>query len=194
MANFEQAFNKTMEFEGFYSHDPVDPGSETYRGISRRSHPDWPGWARIDQVKIEPGFPAIVAYLDLDEQVKKIYRENYWEKIKGDVVPNQIIANKLFCFAVNAGNKKAIELLQISLNTLNPSCYNRKSWPTLVVDGMIGPKTLQAIAACVALYRYETLLAFLFSSKIVNYYCDLVESNTKLEKFIVGWIRRALIS
>nr|VFJ68710.1 MAG: Glycosyl hydrolase 108 [Candidatus Kentron sp. DK] len=43
MADFGQAFEKTMRNEGGFQLHTVrgDPGGMTYAGISRRHHPDW---------------------------------------------------------------------------------------------------------------------------------------------------------
>ena len=35
MANFEEAYKKTSDFEGGYVNDEDDAGGETYRGIAR---------------------------------------------------------------------------------------------------------------------------------------------------------------
>ena len=51
MANFNESFNITLGYEGGYSNDPDDAGGETYKGISRRYHPGWKGWALIDELK-----------------------------------------------------------------------------------------------------------------------------------------------
>src|SRR3712207_6059069 len=56
--SFDIALERTLEFEGWYSKHPADPGGETYRGIARRHHPSWPGWALIDEAKQRPGFPG----------------------------------------------------------------------------------------------------------------------------------------
>ena len=44
MADFEQAFSKTMGAEGGYKLTDIkgDKGGQTYAGISRRFHPDFP--------------------------------------------------------------------------------------------------------------------------------------------------------
>ena len=76
MADFEKAFINTMGYEGGYVYDPDDAGGETYKGISRRYHPSWPGWRIIDKVKISGGDP----YSDLDDNEE--LEENELEQLE----------------------------------------------------------------------------------------------------------------
>ena len=57
MADFKKALTETLRHEGGYVNDPKDPGGETYKGISRKNHPDWEGWNIIDEKKILSSFP-----------------------------------------------------------------------------------------------------------------------------------------
>ena len=60
MASFKEAWEETSAVEGGYVDDDDDRGGETYRGVARNFHPDWPGWDRIDAAKDDPGFPGIL--------------------------------------------------------------------------------------------------------------------------------------
>ena len=55
MANFEYAIERLFGLEGGYARHPADPGGETYRGISRRYHPEWSQWADIDRAVMATG-------------------------------------------------------------------------------------------------------------------------------------------
>lgn len=46
MAEFTPAFEEMIRNEGGYILHNVagDHGGDTYAGIARRFHPDWPGW------------------------------------------------------------------------------------------------------------------------------------------------------
>jgi lysozyme family protein len=81
---FEDVYKKTEKFEGGYADDPLDKGGETFRGISRRSHPGWEGWPLIDAAKAKVGrtAKAIDGYFEKDQEmaamVERFYRATYW--------------------------------------------------------------------------------------------------------------------
>jgi len=60
MANFINAFQKTIVNEGGYGNDPDDPGGETYKGFARKIHSKWEGWTTIDLQKRQAGSPATI--------------------------------------------------------------------------------------------------------------------------------------
>ena len=187
MADFKPAFNKTLQFEGRYSNDPDDAGGETYKGISRRYHPDWDGWERIDSLKEGPNFPSnCEADPDLEEEVKDHYRQFYWSRFLGDEIPEQNIAEELFDTAVNLGVGRAVSFLQQGLNVLN---RNETLYADLVVDGSLGPKTLGILKAYLENDRPDILF------KIMNvlqgkHYIDYMTQSPVQEKFARGWFSR----
>ena len=137
MVNFNEAFDITMGHEGGYTFDPNDAGGETYRGISRRYNPSWKGWHiidRCDKSKIED--------LDIDNMVRDFYRNHYWDKMLGNKIGSQMIANEMFDTGINMGIGRAIKFLQEGLNYLN---RNEQLYPDLVVDGQIGNNTINAL-------------------------------------------------
>ena len=120
MANFYEAYNKTMKHEGGYSNDPVDFGGETYKGISRKYHPGWLGWKIVDSYKRRPDFPNNMKEDDdLNGAAKDFYKEMYWDRHLGDSMPSQNIAEEMFDNAVNMGVSRAAKFLQTGLNVLN---------------------------------------------------------------------------
>ena len=104
MANFTEAFEKTMGHEGGYVNDPDDAGGETYCGISRVYNPSWYGWTLIDQEKDEPDFPACLEDdEDLDAAVEDFYKDKYWDVNRLDDVDSQAVAEEMFDTGVNMG-------------------------------------------------------------------------------------------
>ena len=186
-ASFDRAFEKTMGNEGGYSNNPADRGGETYRGISRRSWPKWPGWEKIDKIKQDPGFPEIIKYLQLEQDVKQFYRRLFWDEIHGDMIPSQSVAEKLFDFAVNAGVKTTVKFMQESLNVLN---LKGARWEDIDVDGNMGPATMRAVASCVK--KYEDVLLTMFSGRMINHYYQIMCNDQSQECFAINWIRRAV--
>lgn len=128
--NFEIAHQMTSRFEGGYVNNPNDGGGETIFGVARVFHPEWPGWAQVDQMKGEGGFPANVnADESLKSMAKEFYRHEFWEKISGDELP-PATALSTYDMAVNFGVKTAIRQLQVALG--------------VTADGIIGQKTIKA--------------------------------------------------
>ena len=66
-----------------------------------------------------------------------IYKRNYWDRLKASSINNQDVANILVDHGVTSGTKTAAKMIQKILNMF----YNKN----LVVDGIIGTKSLTAI-------------------------------------------------
>lgn len=106
MANYKLSIAQILKTEGGYVNDLDDAGGETYRGISRTNWPHWSGWQIIDSIKHTP--KAMYAHAALNEMVVDFYKINFWDKIEGDLINNQMIAHILVDSAVNEGVKPAI--------------------------------------------------------------------------------------
>jgi len=136
MANFDTAYNNTViNHEGGYRNVVWDAGGETYRGISRRAHPEWQGWAIIDSRK---PITAGKIFSDLETQVKNFYLNNYWLKMYGGYITSQAVANLIFDYYVQSGSY-SVKKVQQAINTFHT--------PALAVDGILGNDTLAAINA-----------------------------------------------
>lgn len=182
MATFEEALKITLEIEGGYVNNPQDKGEETYKGISRHYHPDWTGWKIIDKNKIYGGFPGLLAGMsDLQDDVKWLYRHEYWNKIKGDDIKSQRIANKFFDACVNPG-LIAIKFMQRSLNdALTTRDRLQVPFFGVSVDGIVGKQTLDAINSV-----GDDEILPVFKGRLVDYY------NTNGDpEYIEGWLARA---
>ena len=116
MADFIKSFNKTVLAEGGYVNNPNDKGGETYMGVTRKNHKDSKMWDIIDLYK--KTFKGttlnkkLKAHETLQDEVKKIYYDNYWKVISLDKFKSQRIANQVFDVAVNCGVTAAIRMLQ----------------------------------------------------------------------------------
>ena len=177
MAKFESCFKKVIEIEGGWqlTNTTGDRGGQTYAGISRTKNPAWPGWVKIDQREFDD---------DLKAMVKDFYREEFWNKIQGDVIESQSVAFNLFEYGVNVGIGTAIRMCQRIIK--------------VKVDGVFGKKTLKALNTYVTDAKDEKNFVLEFSlMKIFRYVAmalsdprrehDLLVSN---QKFICGWINR----
>ncbi len=150
--NFDKALEFIFKWEGGYVDDPADPGGRTIYGISVKAHPE--AW--------KDGPPT-------KEQAKQIYKELYWDRIKGDELPDGLDM-AVFDAAVNMGTNRAIRILQEFIEM-----------PTNKIDGVIGQETLQQLS------RY---LVNKYGMLRVEYYKRLIQKFPKLQRFEKGWMNR----
>ncbi len=108
-----------------------------------------------------------------EEQAKGIYKTDFWDKVRGDSIQSQAVAENLFDTAVNMGAKTAIRLAQFSLG--------------LNADGILDTESLAALNA---LSEHEFLANFTIG-KIARYVNICMKDRTQ-ERFLLGWIRRSL--
>jgi lysozyme family protein len=184
VADFLTAYKKLDEVEGGYANDPADKGGETIFGIARKFHPDWPGWTLLDVLKQAPNFPHIAEVNpELKGAAGVFYRQEYWNRLRGDDIPQQEIADYLFDTAVNFGLGQAVKFLQESLNEIAT---------TLTVDGALGQATLSAIKALAGAPSTRLLLiSRLEHRRLVHRVRVCAEDNTQWQ-FLYGWIKRDL--
>ncbi|WP_028312000.1 glycoside hydrolase family 108 protein [Derxia gummosa] len=174
MADFDKALALTLKAEGGYSKDPDDPGGETWKGIARNRQPRWPGWALIDAAKNQASFPAnLDQNADLQELVRTFYRNEFWNRIHGDDIAQQEVAEAIFDFGVNAGAALSVRLAQAAVQA--------------EVDGAVGGDTLARLNAV----EPHAFLALFTVAKIARY-VSLCEQNAGNRKYFYGWVRRAL--
>ncbi len=166
MASFDLFLPILLRFEGGYVDDPTDPGGETNKGVTmttfqRCSH---------DLLGIEPTSQNLRSLTDAQAGI--IYRKLYWDKISGDDIELQELANIVCDFYVNAGTHATV-LLQRILNGLGTH---------LVEDGCIGPACIQALGHFdeVAVYRR-------YKQGRADYYKSLAQ---RFPQFLQGWLNR----
>jgi lysozyme family protein len=166
MADFLPAFELMLKDEGGYKlHDVEgDTGGMTYAGIARNKNPHWKGWPYIDSK--ETGGP-------LTGLVRDFYKQEFWDKMRGDEIREQDIANSIFNFGVNAGMGMAVKLAQLVVNA--------------TPDGGIGPKTVELLNQQNASdFRKSYAL-----TKIARY-AEICNKNRTQSKFLLGWINRTM--
>lgn len=167
MADFLKAHPFIIQHEGGYVNDPDDKGGETYRGITRKNFPSWPGWETVDNYKpLNRG--EIINSGILDASVNQFYKLHFWDNIKGDRIDNQSVATYIYDWYVNAG-RNAIKELQRVLGITD--------------DGLFGNGTLAAINAA-----DDTLLAKLHEAREAYYNRIATGGNAK---FLKGWLNRS---
>jgi len=172
MADFKIAYNKTSVFEGGYANVKQDNGGETYKGISRKFFPKWSGWKIIDKFKSNKDFPRCLNNnIDLEKLVQSFYMINFWNKIRGDDIKSQKIANNIYDFAVNSGVKRSIKYIQLILN-IRP-------------DGIFGKITLDLLNT----YDEDSFID-LYKKARLRFINKIVLNNPSQKKFLAGWTKR----
>lgn len=174
MADFTQAFQLMITHEGGYVNDPDDPGGETYKGVARKIFSKWSGWQNVDMLRRQPGFPAnLDKDPELQEAVSDFYRINFWDKIKGDDILDQDVAESIFDFGVNAGVSTTASLAQLVIKA--------------ETDGVIGPESIATINN----FNKDHFLAAFTVAKIARY-ANIVKKRPTSRKYFYGWVLRAL--
>ena len=191
MADFEIAYGETELREGGYVNDPVDRGGETHRGVARKFHPDWPGWKIIDQIKLDHPVDfkdRINANDELARLAKELYRKKFWAPVRGDEIPNQHLANKIFDTGVHQGVGTSIRYVQEGLNLLN---RNQRDYADLRVDGKLGDQTLNTIQQFLKLEkgRPDYLLKVINLMQAASY-LEIMRRDPTQERFARGWLNR----
>lgn len=186
MADFNTAFSATDKIEGEYANNPADTGGETYRGISRKKHPEWVGWRLIDSIKAtlvkQPAYGTSeyrnwVKHLNsllrdsvsVQSKVKDFYLTLFWRNL--GKLESQELANWVYDKDVNTGSRGS-RWLQEALG--------------IKVDGVVGPQT---IAAANAVTDPAPLLVHM-KSLACDYYTQVVENDPTQQQFLKGWLAR----
>lgn len=111
MADFEVAYKMTGGNEGGYANVLGDTGGETYCGISRKWFPGWPGWKIIDEHQpLRHG--QVLQLPDLVALVHAFYKKTFWDAVGGDQIEDQLTAERLYDFGVNAGQSRSLKQIQ----------------------------------------------------------------------------------
>ncbi len=202
MADFDEALEIVLEHEGGYVNDLRDSGRETFRGISRRWHPDCPIWGIIDQMKASLGLPPSLSKNDvkrldsvlradraLTDTVHYFYKKEFWDRIRGDEISSRDVASNIFDAAVLMNIDKSAILLQRSLNALNRA---EQDYPNLKVDGMIGPLTITILNKYLDISD-ELLLLTVFKGLRIARTVEIMEKDEAKEIFARSWLARVNI-
>lgn len=152
---------KLIEREGGFSNNPLDHGGATKYGITQQTL----SWYRKGPVTVED-----VRNLSLEE-AKAIYNKRYVDGPGFDKVPQGMVQSNLVDFGVMSGPHIAISNLQEALQ--------------VEVDGVLGPKTLAALAQSdltalnISLCKKRCLMA-----------ARLCKKDPSQLAFLLGWLQR----
>lgn len=168
MANFNIAYQYVEAAEGGYQDYATDPGNfnslgqlvGTNWGISAPVYEDWIGRPPTRQ--------------DMEgmskEEARQIYRSKYWDRIRGDEIHSQEVANVFLDGHVNHG-RSGIRMMQKVVNVDQ--------------DGVVGPITLAAINS-----RPPDSVVRQYIQERENLYYWLAENREGMAMFLNGWLNR----
>jgi lysozyme family protein len=164
LSNWEKSFEMVIAHEGGFTNDQRDKGNHLPDG--REGCTMW----GCTQAVWEKYVGHEVTQDDMKalkkEDVKPIYKRDYWDAVRGDDLPNGV-DYAVFDFAINAGPFAARKMIQKALR-VNP-------------DGVIGPATLQAIKDANGLDLLKK-----FSNNKEEFYKSL----SNFEVYGKGWLKR----
>lgn len=163
-SNWDKSFDHVIAHEGGFSADTRDPGNKLPDG-----RPGSTMWG-CTQANWEAYIGKQVTHDDMraltKEDVKPLYKRDYWDAVKGDDLPAGV-DYAVFDMAINGGPGRAKKLLQTALG--------------VTADGAIGPGTLAAIQAADGVELLQK-----FSDAKEAFYRSL----PTFETYGKGWLRR----
>lgn len=177
--NFEKALAQTLKNEGVignktgYVNAKSDAGGETNFGIT------------VAKAR-ECGYKGKMCDLPYGT-AKQIYYNEYWKKSNAQNMPNFNLAFLLFDFAVNSGVVNACKKLQTAINKVSGS--------ELIIDGIIGKKTIAAIEKYTKGEYYHFFVNKIektYIAEILAYYTSIKNPNTGFAKNGAGWVNRII--
>ncbi len=172
----QRIIDDIIEIEGGYVNDSSDSGGETKYGITKIVANKW-------------GYNGDMKNLPYDIAFK-IYSSKYWDVLKLDSIGfiSTYLAEELADTGINMGVVRSGKFLQRALNVLN---LKGTLYPDLIVDGIVGNKTIEALKSFTSTRRNDGVEVLL---KMLNclqgeFYISLAERREKDEKFIFGWFK-----
>lgn len=189
MANFSQAIVKVLAAEGGYQNFASDRGNynaytadgeflRSYEARQKQGLRAGTNWG------ISAGFYSGVLKREVSvEEMKdltkadaqRIYKQYFWDRMNGDAINNQHLAEIIFDGYVNHG-RTGNRMLQRVLNAMGKN---------LQVDGIIGPISVAAINAA----NVNKLLCSYVAARR-KFYQTLARRVPSQLKFLRGWLNR----
>jgi lysozyme family protein len=157
--NFGRCLELVLQHEGGFVDHPADPGGATNKGITIKTYRSFFGEDKtVEDLKNIK-----------DSEVATIYRNGYWDKVCGDMLPLGL-DYVVFDAAVNSGPRRSVIWLQQALNTS--------------VDGHIGDET---IGKALSYIDPDFLITATCDNRL-----DFLHSLKAWDTFGKGWGKRVL--
>lgn len=154
--------------EGGYNNDKDDRGGATKFGITLAT------WRKVGYDKNGDGvLNEEDVKLLTEEDFHRVFKRNYWDACKADLIKDQSVANLLVDFAYNSGVARVSRFIQRIVG--------------VTADGIIGSKTINAINNYP---RGQRQLFATLKQRRINYLNGVVVANPAQKKFYNGWMNR----
>lgn len=172
-----------LHHEGGLSDRASDPGGITNFGISLRfllaaGKLDLDGDGFMDgDLDCDGDIDADDIRMMTADHAGKFYRQHWWDKFSYEDFAWPI-SGKVMDLSINMGSRQSHKCLQRAVRAADG--------PVLSVDGLIGPKSRQAIVSVDANMLYAALCA-----EAAGFYRLLTEIKRNLAEYLNGWLNRA---
>lgn len=166
MADFNKYFVPLLKIEGGYVDNPADNGGPTNMGVTLK---EWisNGYDKDNDGDIDVEDLKLLTPPD----AAKIAKPFYWDKVQGDKIKSQSVAEFLADWAYISGVKAAVKRLQRLMG--------------LEDDGKLGPLSLKSINQADS----ESLFNLLKAAREA-FFRAIVKSNPSQKVFLKGWLNR----
>lgn len=128
--NWDAFFHMLIEHEGGFTDDPRDSGNKRGDGHGNAGSTMLGVTAHVWAEYTGKPAPKDVMRALTEEDVKPLYKRNYWDAVHADKLPSGVDVS-VADLCVNAGPGRAAKILQ--------RCVGAKA------DGAVGPMTLRAV-------------------------------------------------
>lgn len=169
---------EVLTFEGGYQSIPQDRGNYsktgeligTNYGISARFAEGVTGQAWSKQDMIDLSRP----------QAQFMYKWFLYKPQRVDEINDRMVALVYFDGVVNHSKFWGTKILQRALNNMNAR---------LIVDGIIGDKTLKCVNTCIEIDSGQALVDIMLYQRR-QFYAAIVRNNSSQKVFLTGWLNR----
>lgn len=175
MANFDPIFILTLSHEGGFQKLANDSANYvngkligTNRGISAVGYYDF-----YKKIPTEQDMKLLTS-----EQAKAIYKKNYWDKINGDKIKNQSVAELMFQYIIGSGASQISNIKDIANVIAGKKIISSN-------DNKFTDAEINIINNLASDKFWEALKAWRHS-----FFIRLVTLKPKLKQFLNGWQTR----
>lgn len=159
-----------------------DRGGTTYGGMTFRTFVlHFPEYTEEQFVK-----EALANGVMLKDRIRSVYNAAFVVTIRATELP-PFIQPAILSMAINFGVRKAGKTLQNSYNV----AAQDMNWKYLLVDGIIGSKTITALNLYGELPEFHETIQHQFCNLWQAEYARIVQHDHTQAKFLTGWLDRA---
>lgn len=215
MSNFKKSYELLKKWENrqtkngliVYSNIKQDAGGETVLGVARNKNPNLQFWKDVDEIKKEVGTKDLILLSKkilenkkICDEIETLYKNEYWNKAKCNIILNDDFASNLFLLCVNAGVKRGIKTGQEACNLEADGIIGnltRKAWMTASKNEVKKFTEIEIKYYISLVYDKNEINKIMKDERLYNNIDSLLSDkkyiikNINYTKFLKGWINRA---